>query len=70
MASLFRALGQVASTSPAMASSMTFWTHWKAGGNAAFQGVKKGIERAMAGEGDATGTNALNKEAMNKALEY
>ena len=40
------------------------------GGNAAFQCVKKVIERAMAGEVDATCTNALNKEAMNKALEY
>lgn len=41
-----------------------------AGGNAAFQSVKKAIELAMAGEVDATCTNALNKEAMNKALEY
>ena len=41
-----------------------------AGGNAAFQCVKKVIELAMAGEVDATCTNALNKEAMNKALEY
>ena len=40
-----------------------------AGGNAAFQCVKKVIELAMAGEVDATCTNALNKEAMNKALE-
>mgnify|MGYP002225407380 CR=1 FL=1 len=40
------------------------------GGNAAFQCVKKVIELAMAGEVDATCTNALNKEAMNKALEY
>ena len=39
-------------------------------GNAAFQCVKKVIELAMAGEVDATCTNALNKEAMNKALEY
>lgn len=39
------------------------------GGNAAFQSVKKVIELAMAGEVDATCTNALNKEAMNKALE-
>ena len=39
------------------------------GGNA-FQCVKKVIELAMAGEVDATCTNALNKEAMNKALEY
>lgn len=40
------------------------------GGNAAFQCVKKVIELAMAGEVDATVTNALNKEALNKALEY
>ncbi len=40
------------------------------GGNAAFQCVKKVIELAMAGEVDATCTNALNKEAMNKALEF
>lgn len=40
------------------------------GGNAAFQCVKKVIELAIAGEVDATCTNALNKEAMNKALEY
>ena len=40
------------------------------GGNAAFQCVKKVIELALAGEVDATCTNALNKEAMNKALEY
>ena len=39
------------------------------GGNAAFQCVKKVIELAMAGEVDATVTNALNKEAMNLALE-
>ncbi len=39
------------------------------GGNAAFQSVKKVIELALAGEVDATCTNALNKEAMNKALE-
>ena len=39
------------------------------GGNAAFQCVRKVIELAMAGEVDATCTNALNKEAMNKALE-
>lgn len=38
------------------------------GGNAAFQSVKKTIEFAMAGEVDATVTNALNKEAMNLAL--
>ena len=37
------------------------------GGNAAFQCVKKVIELAMAGEVDATCTNALNKEAMNLA---
>lgn len=40
------------------------------GGNAAFMCVKKVIELALAGEVDATCTNALNKEAMNKALEY
>ncbi len=40
------------------------------GGNAAFQCVKKVIELAMAGEIDATCTNALNKEAMNKALAF
>ena len=40
-----------------------------AGGRAAFLSVKKVIELAMAGEIDATCTNALNKEAMNKALE-
>lgn len=40
------------------------------GGNAAFQCVKKVIELALAGEVDATCTNALNKEAMNKALEF
>jgi 4-hydroxythreonine-4-phosphate dehydrogenase len=38
------------------------------GGNAAFQSVKKTIELALAGEVDATVTNALNKEAMNLAL--
>lgn len=38
------------------------------GGNAAFQSVRKVIELAMAGEVDATVTNALNKEAMNLAL--
>lgn len=38
-------------------------------GNAAFQCVKKAIELAMAGEVDATCTNALNKEAMNLALK-
>lgn len=36
-------------------------------GNAAFQYVKKTIELALAGEIDATVTNALNKEAMNLA---
>ncbi len=40
------------------------------GGNAAFQCVRKVIELALAGEVDATCTNALNKEAMNKALEF
>jgi 4-hydroxythreonine-4-phosphate dehydrogenase len=40
------------------------------GGNAAFQCVKKVIELALAGEVDATCTNALNKEAMNMALEH
>jgi 4-hydroxythreonine-4-phosphate dehydrogenase len=40
------------------------------GGNAAFQCVKKVIQLALAGEVDATCTNALNKEAMNKALEF
>lgn len=40
------------------------------GGNAAFQCVKKVIELALAGEVDATCTNALNKEAMNKALAF
>lgn len=40
------------------------------GGNAAFQCVKKVIELAMAGEIDATVTNALNKEALNMALEH
>ena len=39
------------------------------GGNAAFQCVKKVIELALAGEVDATCTNALNTEAMNMALE-
>lgn len=38
------------------------------GGMAAFKSVKKAIELAMAGEVDATVTNALNKEAMNLAL--
>ncbi len=41
-----------------------------AGGNAAFQCVKKVIELALSGEVDATCTNALNKESMNKALEF
>lgn len=40
------------------------------GGNAAFQCVKKVIELALSGEVDATCTNSLNKEAMNKALEF
>lgn len=40
------------------------------GGNAAFQCVRKVIQLAMDGEVDATCTNALNKEAMNKALEF
>lgn len=39
------------------------------GGNAAFQCVRKAIELAMNKEVDATCTNALNKEAMNLALE-
>ena len=39
-------------------------------GNAAFQCVKKVIQLAMDGQLDATCTNALNKEAMNKALEF
>lgn len=39
------------------------------GGNAAFESVKKVIELAMNHEVDATVTNALNKEAMNLALE-
>ena len=38
------------------------------GGNAAFQCVKKVIELAMAGEVDATCTNALNKEAIAKSV--
>lgn len=37
------------------------------GGEAAFQYVKKVIELAMAGEIDATVTNALSKEAINMA---
>ena len=40
------------------------------GGNAAFQSVRKVIQLALAGEVDATCTNALNKEAMNLALEH
>ncbi len=40
------------------------------GGNAAFQCVREVIRLALAGEVDATCTNALNKEAMNMALEY
>lgn len=40
------------------------------GGNAAFQCVRKVIQLAQSGEVDATCTNALNKEAMNKALEF
>lgn len=40
------------------------------GGNAAFQCVRKVIQLALAGEVDATCTNALNKEAMNMALEH
>ncbi len=40
------------------------------GGNAAFQSVRKVIQLALAGEVDATCTNALNKEAMNMALEH
>lgn len=40
-----------------------------AGGNAAFQCVRKVIQLALDGEVDATCTNALNKEAMNLALE-
>lgn len=39
------------------------------GGNAAFQCVRKVIQLALDGQVDATCTNALNKEAMNKALE-
>jgi len=37
------------------------------GGEASFQYVKKVIELAMAGEIDATVTNALSKEAINMA---
>jgi len=39
------------------------------GGKAAFESVKKVIELAMNQDIDATVTNALNKEAMNLALE-
>ncbi len=39
------------------------------GGNAAFQSVKTVIELAMDHKVDATVTNALNKEAMNLALQ-
>ncbi|NLO85647.1 MAG: 4-hydroxythreonine-4-phosphate dehydrogenase PdxA [Clostridiales bacterium] len=38
-----------------------------AGGDAAFQYVRKVIDLGMAGEVDATVTNALNKEALNLA---
>ena len=41
-----------------------------AGGDAAFQCVRKVIALAMNGEVDATVTNALNKEALNEALAY
>lgn len=40
------------------------------GGNAAFQAVRQAIRLAQSGEVDATTTNALNKEALNMALEY
>ena len=40
------------------------------GGNAAFQCVRQAIRLAQAGEVDATTTNALNKEALNMALEH
>ena len=40
------------------------------GGNAAFQCVRRDIRLAQAGEVDDSCTNALNKEAMNKALEF
>ena len=40
------------------------------GGNAAFQCVRKVIELALDGQVDATCTNALNKEALNNALEF
>ena len=40
------------------------------GGNAAFQSVRKVIQLAMEKKIDATVTNALNKEALNKALEF
>lgn len=39
------------------------------GGNAAFESVRRLIELALGGKVDATVTNALNKEAMNLALE-
>lgn len=39
------------------------------GGSAAFRSVKKVIELAMAGEVDATCTNAFSKEAVNLALQ-
>ena len=39
------------------------------GGEAAFQYVKRVIELALAGEVDATVTNALSKEAINMALQ-
>ena len=39
-------------------------------GRAAFECVRKVIELALDDEVDATCTNALNKEAMNKALEF
>lgn len=39
-----------------------------AGGSAAFRCVREAIRLAMAGEVDATCTNALNKEALNLAL--
>ncbi len=40
------------------------------GGSAAFQCVKEVIRLALAGKVDATCTNALNKDALNKALAY
>ena len=39
------------------------------GGRAAFLSVRKAIDLAMSGDVDATCTNALNKEALNLALE-